>query len=98
MERDKKRSINKLLDEGKEPINLDVKEIEQINRLPLSKSRYSSALNRKTRKPRPAKHERIVCDICKNTYTQSNVSHHKKSKHHIFCMEMNKKWLTFLYS
>lgn len=97
MERDKKISINKELDSGKPPIDLTKDELHHAIKNPLAKSRYSSALQRKIRKPRPAKHKQIVCDVCKNTYTQSNVSHHRKSKHHLFCEEMNQKFLSILY-
>lgn len=97
MNKKDKHKINKELSNGKEPILMGIEEIKQVIRNPLSKSRHSAALKRKMRKPRPSTHERIICDVCGNSYTQSNVSHHKKSKHHIFCLDLNKKMLSLIY-
>ena len=82
---------------GIEPIYLNEEELKQIIKKPLIKARYSAALKKNTRRPRETLHKKIVCETCRRTYTQSNVSHHKKSKHHIFCEELNKKWLSILY-
>lgn len=34
----------------------------------------------------------IKCNICDKNYTRSNKSKHNKTKHHIFCEKLNKKW------
>lgn len=83
---------NYQFDQAPEPITLTVQQVKQLKLLPLSNSRYKSATVRKTRKPRPSKYEHIVCDICGNSYTQYNVTHHRKSKHHLFCKDLNDKW------
>lgn len=97
MEKETKRMINKVADTGDAIINMDTDEIKQILKNPLTKSRYESAIKRKIRKPRPSIHEQIICDVCKVAYTQSNVTHHRQSKHHIFCDDINKKFLTLIY-
>ena len=90
--------LNTILDDAPEPISMTTEELKQAIKYPLSNSRYISAVKRKIRKPRPAKHERIFCEVCRTTYTQSNVSHHKKSKHHIFCEDINRRILGLVYS
>ena len=96
MERDIIREINKKIDEGNQPIVMTKEEIKTVINNPLTKSRYGAAL-KKSRKPRPSKNERITCDVCGRSYTQSNVSHHRKSKHHLLCKEINNKFLDILY-
>lgn len=38
------------------------------------------------------RNDKIKCMICGNTYTKSNKSKHIKTKHHIFCEGLNRKW------
>lgn len=38
------------------------------------------------------KNDKIKCMICGNSFTRSNRSKHNKTKHHIFCEGLNKKW------
>lgn len=44
--------------------------------------------NNKEKKPTDI----ITCMICDKIYTRSNKSKHEKTKHHIFCVNLNKKW------
>lgn len=36
--------------------------------------------------------DKIKCQICSIDYTRYNKSKHYKTKHHIFCESLNKKW------
>lgn len=87
----------KEIDKGKQPIFNDAEEMKEILKNPLKKYRYEAALKKNVRKSRPSIHAKIFCDVCHGEYTQSNVSHHRKSKHHRFCEEINKKWLSLIY-
>lgn len=82
--------INEKLDEGMGPALLSAEEMRKILINPLSEARYVAAVRK------DKKHPDISCKICGRTYTQSNVTHHKKSKHHIFMESLNKKLMSVL--
>jgi hypothetical protein len=89
--------INKSIRDAPTIINLNKEEMQQIIKNPMTKALYESAVKKNLRKPRASKHPQIFCEVCKGSYTQSNVTRHRKSKHHMFCEELNKKWLSLLY-
>ncbi len=99
---DKINTIKRELDKGKEPILLNDDELQYIKK-PLGQAHYKKAIKEKTyeeemkeyNKER-AKHRPdsiyIDCDICERTYTKYNKDKHIKTKHHQFCVKLNKKW------
>lgn len=81
-------NIIKELNKGKQPIFLEDNELQYIKN-PIGNAHYKKALENSNKK---TKDDYIICDICGKGYTKSNKSRHNKSKHHLFCQQLNKKW------
>jgi len=83
--------IKKKLKQGSELINCDIDELQYMKK-PIGKSIYKSAIeDKKDRKKKYVKNERITCDLCGVKYTRSNKCFHEKTKVHQTYKNVNDK-------
>lgn len=88
-------TIQKELDKGKEPILLDDDTIQYIKK-PLGKAHYKNGIDHKEDLNIYRGSDYVECDICDKKYTKYNKSKHLATKHHQFCVKLNKKWRKML--
>lgn len=79
------------LNKGKEPIFYNNDQL-QFMKNPIGKAHYKNALENKDNNKIKIPSQYVECDICGKKYTKYNKNKHIKTKHHIFCKKINKKW------
>jgi hypothetical protein len=87
--------IRKKLDKGKSLILYEVPELKYVQ-TPIGKAHYDASDKKDDKQDDKKYTDRIECKICDRSYTRSNASKHRKTKHHQFCEKLNKKWRDML--
>lgn len=84
-------NIKKRLKKGPELINCDIDELQYIKK-PVGKSIYKCAIDeKKERRKKYIKNERVTCDLCGVEYTRSNRCYHERTKYHLTYKIVNDK-------
>ncbi len=78
------------------PVTSSVDDIKDVNKV-IQKQHFKNNINDDTLKTIDSSitkksNDKIECMICGKKYTRCNKSKHNKTKHHVFCLGLNKKW------
>lgn len=84
----------KEINKGKQPIFLSDESLQKVKK-PIPMAHYKKAIE-DIKDEEYNRYEYIKCNICNKKYTKNNKFHHYKTKHHIFCEGLNKKWRKML--
>lgn len=79
------------------PVTSTTEELNDINNKIINKEHFKKNINDEKLKTidnntSKSPKDKIECNICGRSYTRSNRIKHNKTKHHIFCVGLNKKW------
>lgn len=78
------------------PVTSTIDEIKETDKI-IQKEHFKNNINNESLKisdnqKNKKSNDKIECKICGRSFTRCNRSKHNKTKHHIFCEKLNKKW------
>lgn len=90
---DRISQIKQKLDKGKQPIFLTEDELQYVKR-PIGNAHLQNQTMLEEDEVVDDKY--MLCDICGKKYTKYNKTKHRRTKHHQFCLKLNKRWRSML--
>lgn len=72
------------------PVTSDTEELKNDSKI-IQKEHFKNNISNEELKVKKYG-DKVDCMICGKRYTRYNKSKHNKTKHHIFCEKLNKKW------